>query len=95
MSCHSSCTNTLCLVCPAAFHPDQIMAAFARCFASLLYTYRKVLTPASAEQKKGGQRFHFNRDHFVKSNPSENADYIRLLLDTQGEFVRMIPRNAG
>lgn len=40
--------------------------------------------PCSSEQKKNGQLFHFNRDHFVKSNPNENAEYITMLLDTQG-----------
>lgn len=81
---HPRCTDKICLVCPAAFHPKQIVAAFARCFASLFYTYRKFLTPASTEQKKSGQLFNFNMDGFQKSVPSEHAQYIGALRETQG-----------
>ncbi|MCJ1388774.1 hypothetical protein MMC18_001624 [Xylographa bjoerkii] len=71
-------------VCPAAFHPEQVRAAFVRCFASLFYTYRKFLYPAVSDQKKGGILFKFNMDGFIRSLPHENAEYIAMLQQTQG-----------
>jgi hypothetical protein len=84
ISAHGRCTGQICLVCPAAFHPEQIHAAFARCFASLFYTYRKFLNPASGDQKKSGMLYSFNMDGFLRSLPRENADYMAVLQQTQG-----------
>ncbi|MCJ1380514.1 hypothetical protein MMC17_003622 [Xylographa soralifera] len=81
---HGRCAQEICLVCPTAFHPEQVRAAFVRCFASLFYTYRKFLGPAISDQKKGGILFRFNMDGFIRSLPHENADYIAVLQQTQG-----------
>lgn len=82
---HSRCANQICLVCPAAFHPEQIRAAFVRCFASLFYTYKKFLRPASGDKKKAGLTYSFDMDAFLKSLPNEHAEYISVLQQTQGE----------
>ncbi|KAL9604967.1 MAG: hypothetical protein Q9219_000155 [cf. Caloplaca sp. 3 TL-2023] len=89
INAHARCTQQICLVCPAAFHPEQIRAAFVRCFASLLYTYRKFLQPATGDQKKAGMLFHFNINGFLRSLPHEAADYISVLQQTQAfnEFI--------
>jgi cytidine deaminase len=75
----------VCLPCDASFHPDQIRAAFVRCFASLFYTYKKFLIPANGEKKKSGMYYTFNMEAFMKSLPSEHAEYIAVLQQTQGE----------
>lgn len=87
MSAHGRCAPQICIVCPAAFHPEQIRAAFVRCFASLFYTYRKFLQAASGEQKKGGMLYRFNMEGFLKSLPRENADYVHTLQQTQGKHL--------
>jgi len=89
INAHQRCAQQICIVCPAAFHPEQVRAAFVRCFASLFYTYRKFLQPASGEQKKSGLIYRFNMDGFLKSMPRENADYMHTLQQTQGfnEFI--------
>ena len=84
MYAHSRCTQQIGLACPAAFYPDQIRAAFVRCFASLLYTYRKFLQPATGEAKRSGMLFKFNADGFQRSLPYENAEYAAMLQQTQG-----------
>ncbi|KAJ5907905.1 hypothetical protein N7495_000587 [Penicillium taxi] len=86
---HNRCASQVCLVCEAAFHPDQVRAAFVRCFASLFYTYKKFLTPASGDKKKAGLYYSFNMDAFLKSLPSEHAEYMTVLQQTQGfnEFI--------
>ncbi|KKK13622.1 hypothetical protein P175DRAFT_0446340 [Aspergillus ochraceoroseus IBT 24754] len=86
---HNRCAHQICLVCPAAFHPEQIRAAFVRCFASLFYTYKKFLQPATGDKKKAGLTYSFNMDAFFKSLPSEHAEYIGVLQQTQGfnEFI--------
>ena len=81
---HNRCTHAVTLVCPAAFHPEQIRAAFVRCFASLFYTYRKFMTPANGKQKQSGLIYKFNMEGFMKSMPHENADYLAMLQQTQG-----------
>lgn len=81
---HVKCAQEICIVCPAAFHPEQIRAAFVRCFAALFYTYRKYLQPPNKDQKKAGLLYAFNMDGFMKSLPHENADYMRVLQQTQG-----------
>ena len=84
VSAHSRCAGQVCLVCPAAFNPEQVRAAFVRCFASLFYTYRRFLHPASGDRKKAGLIYHFNMDGFLKSMPHENAEYMQMLQQTQG-----------
>ncbi|KAI9038481.1 dDENN domain protein [Aspergillus affinis] len=86
---HSRCALQICLVCPAAFHPEQVRAAFVRLFASLFYTYKKYLQPASGDKKKAGLTYSFNMDAFMKSLPGEHAEYISILQQTQGfnEFI--------
>ncbi|KAJ5745474.1 hypothetical protein N7520_010656 [Penicillium odoratum] len=89
MIVHNRCASQVCLVCDAAFHADQIRAAFVRCFASLFYTYKKFLVPSSGEKKKAGMYYSFNMDAFMKSLPHEHAEYITVLQQTQGfnEFI--------
>lgn len=86
---HGRCKQNICLVCPSAFRPDQVRAAFVRCFASILYTYRRCLQPASGEQKKNGMIYTFHMDAFLKSVPHETAEYITMMQQTQGfnEFI--------
>ena len=81
---HDRCAPMVCLVCPAAFHPEQVRAAFVRFFASLLYTYKKFLQPPSEEKKKAGLTYSFNMEAFMKSLPNEHAEYMSVLQQTQG-----------
>ncbi|KAK8167980.1 dDENN domain protein [Phyllosticta citrichinensis] len=89
MSAHAKCLGQICLVCPSAFHPDLIRAAFVRCFASLFYTYRRFLGPASSDQKKSGMIYKFNMEGFLRSMPNDNQEYFAMLQDTQAfnEFI--------
>ncbi|KAJ5403746.1 hypothetical protein N7509_003617 [Penicillium cosmopolitanum] len=89
LTVHNRCASQVCLVCDAAFHPDQIRAAFVRCFASLLYTYKKFLTPATGDKKKAGLYYSFNMEAFMKSLPHDHAEYVAHLSQTQGfmEFI--------
>ena len=89
MHAHARCIGMIGLVCPAAFHPEQVRAAFVRCYASLLYTYRKHLQSASGEAKRSGLLFSFDNKGFLKSLPRENAEYVAMLQQTQAfnEFV--------
>ena len=93
---HNRCANQIFIVCPAAFFPEQIRAAFARCFASLFYTYRKYMQTPSPDQKKNGMVYAFNINDFLRSMPHENADYISVLKQTQAfnEFISERERTA-
>ena len=82
---HNRCANQLYILCPAAFYPEQIRAAFVRCFASLFYMYRKYMQAPSTEQRKNGMVYRFNMNGFLRSLPHENADYIAVLQQTQGK----------
>lgn len=86
---HPRCAHQVVLPCAAAFYPDQVRAAFVRCFASLFYTYRKFLGPPSMDSKKAGKIYRFNMEEFLKSMPHENALYIQMLEQTQAfsEFI--------
>jgi hypothetical protein len=77
------------LVCPSAFRPEQIRAAFVRCWASLLYTYRRVLKSSNTEQKINGMIYKFDMEGFLKSLPHETAEYMATLRETQSfnEFI--------
>lgn len=81
---HARCASAVSVVCPVAFRTDQVRAAFVRSFASLFYTYRRYMLPASGERRKAGLVYHFNMDNFLKSVPSENAEYMHMLRETQG-----------
>lgn len=81
---HGRCISQICLVCPVTFHPEQVRAAFVRCFASLLYTYKKFLRPATGDKKRAGLTYSFNMEGFLKSLPHENAEYMTFLQQTQG-----------
>jgi hypothetical protein len=82
---HSRCAPEISIVCPTAFRPDQVRAAFVRCFASLLYTYRRYLCFADHEQRKNGLLYSFNVDGFVKSLPHDSAEFMNVLRNTQGK----------
>lgn len=86
---HGRCASMVCIVCPVAFRADQVRAAFVRCFASLFYTYRRYMHPASGERRKQGLIYHFNMDQFLKSVPHGDSDYMNMLRQTQSfnEFI--------
>lgn len=81
---HARCGYQLYIVCPVAFYPEQIRAAFVRCFASLFYTYKKFMSTPTPEQKNNGLFYRFDLNSFLRSLPHENADYIAVLQQTQG-----------
>lgn len=90
ITCHSRCMGQVSLVCPSAFHADRVRAAFVRCFASLLYTYRKHLKSPTREQKTAKQIYGFDMDGFSKSLPGDMAEYVAMLKQTQGMFLPAI-----
>ena len=87
INAHARCAQQICIICPTAFHPEQIRAAFARCFAALFYTYRKFLQAPNKDQKKAGQLYSFNVEGFYRSLPHENADYMQVLQQTQCKWI--------
>lgn len=86
---HGRCLGVASLVCPQAFHADRVRAAFVRCQASLLFTYRKHLGRPSKQQRSSGQLFAFDMDGFIKSLPHEQQEYATMMRDTQlfNEFI--------
>lgn len=82
---HNRCLGFVCLVCPVAFHADKVRAAFVRCLASLLFTYRKYLGRPSKLQKENGQLYAFDMDGFIKSLPYDQQEYATKMRDTQGK----------
>ncbi|KAF4987599.1 hypothetical protein FGRMN_10281 [Fusarium graminum] len=86
---HGRCLGHASLVCPEAFHADRVRAAFVRCLASLLYTYRKYLGRPSKQQKSNGQLYAFDMDGFIKSLPHDQHDYATMMRETQcfNEFI--------
>ncbi|CAM1503863.1 Fc.00g014540.m01.CDS01 [Cosmosporella sp. VM-42] len=86
---HGRCLGFVSLICPEAFHADRVRAAFVRCLASLLYTYRKYLGRPSRQQKSNGQLYAFDMDGFMKSLPYEQHEYAAMMRETQGfnEFI--------
>jgi hypothetical protein len=83
---HARCAPEISVVCPTAFRPEQVRAAFVRCFASLFFTYRRSLQFASNEQRKNGMLYSFNVDGFIKSLPGECGEFMGMLRNTQGKF---------
>lgn len=87
ITAHARCLGQVSLVCPSAFNADRVRAAFVRCFASLLYTYRKSLRAPSKDQKKAGQIWGFDMESFERGLPSELAGYVGMLRQTQGKSL--------
>ncbi|KAL1600302.1 hypothetical protein SLS59_005929 [Nothophoma quercina] len=94
---HARCAPSICIVCPTAFRPDQVRASFVRCFASLLYTYRRYLVPASGDRKKSGMHYQFKMEEFMKAQPAENVQYLTALQQTQSfnEFIHERESTSG
>ncbi|KAK5063120.1 hypothetical protein LTR84_005196 [Exophiala bonariae] len=86
---HDRCAHQITIVCSAAFHPDQVRAAFVRCLASLFYTYRRFLQPAVSHRRKTGSVYTFDVDAYLHSLPPDHAEYIQMLQQTQAwnEFI--------
>ncbi|KAI0479330.1 dDENN domain-containing protein [Xylariaceae sp. FL0804] len=86
---HGRCLGCVCLVCPIAFNADKIRAAFIRCQASLLYTYRKYLGRPTRDQKSHGHHYAFDMNGFIRSLPYDQQEYAGMMKDTQAfnEFV--------
>lgn len=84
---HNRCLGFVCLVCPVAFHPDKVRAAFVRCLASLLFTYRKYLGRPSKLQKENGQLYAFDMEGFIKSLPYDQQEYATKMRDTQRKWL--------
>ncbi|KFY83813.1 hypothetical protein V500_09883 [Pseudogymnoascus sp. VKM F-4518 (FW-2643)] len=90
ITAHSRCLGQVSLICPSAFNADKVRAAFVRCFASFLYTYRKHLKPATTkEQKAAKQIYAFEMEGFERSLPGEMSEYVGALRQTQAfnEFI--------
>ena len=87
---HGRCLGHVSLVCPTAFYPDRVRAAFVRCFASLFYTYRKFMGRPSREQKNSGKIYHFDMDAFLRSLPHEQQEYTAMLKQTQGRSLPVL-----
>jgi hypothetical protein len=83
---HNRCLGFVSLVCPEAFHADRVRAAFVRCLASLLYTYRKHLGRPTREQKSNGQLYAFDMDGFIRSLPYDQQEYATMMRDTQSKY---------
>lgn len=88
---HGRCLGQVSLVCPATFHADRVRAAFVRCFATLLYTYRKFLQRPTKAQKSQGRLYGFDMDGFIRSLPGEQHDYMEMLKQTQGTYLDYFP----
>ncbi|KAI1000313.1 hypothetical protein K3495_g7882 [Podosphaera aphanis] len=80
---HSRCLGAVSIVCPSAFHSDRLRAAFARCFASLFYTYRKHMIKADKSSRESGLLYKFDMEGFIKSLPNDQHAYIDVLKQTQ------------
>ncbi len=94
---HDRCANQITVVCPAAFYPEQIRAAFVRCLASLFYTYRKFMQPAGPKKRKLGAVYQFDHESFVKSLPPDHGAYMEMMQQTQAwnEFITDREENAA
>lgn len=92
---HGRCLGCVSLVCPTAFSADKVRAAFVRCMASLLFTYRKHLGRPTKEQKKNNQLYGFDMSGFIKSLPYDQQDYATMMRDTQGKqfhaYILILP----
>lgn len=88
---HGRCLGCVSLVCPTAFNTDKIRAAFVRCQASLLFTYRKHLGRPSKDQKTNGQLYAFDMSGFIRSLPYDQQEYAGMMRETQAfnEFIHL------
>ncbi|KAI1813647.1 dDENN domain-containing protein [Poronia punctata] len=88
---HGRCLGCVSLVCPVAFNTDKIRAAFVRCQAALLYTYRRHLGRPSKEQKTHGQLYAFDMNGFIRSLPYDQQEYASMMKETQAfnEFIHL------
>ncbi|KAL9943442.1 hypothetical protein D7B24_007797 [Verticillium nonalfalfae] len=86
---HGRCLGCVSLACHQSFYPDRVRAAFVRCLASLLYTYRKHLGRPSKDQKNNGRMYAFDMDGFIKSLPYDQQEYANMMRETQAfnEFI--------
>jgi hypothetical protein len=82
---HGRCLGFASVVCPDAFHEDRVRAAFVRCLASLLFTYRKYMGRPNKQQKDKKQLYAFDMAGFIKSLPHDQQDYATMMRDTQGK----------
>ncbi|ETN43311.1 uncharacterized protein HMPREF1541_02470 [Cyphellophora europaea CBS 101466] len=84
---HGACAGQISVVCPAAFYPDQVRAAFVRCFAALVYTYRRHLLPVAPGKSAGttGRRkgtepdpslYEFDLKGFVKGLERDHGAFV-------------------
>ena len=80
---HPRCAFQVSVVCPAAFYPDQIRAAFVRCLAGVFSNYKKFMQPSMGAKRR------FNFDAYIRSLPAEDSAYAEMLRETQAfnEFV--------
>ena len=92
---HNRCLGVVALVCPEAFHADRVRAAFVRCLASLLYTYRKHLGRPTKDQKANGRLYAFDMDSFIKGLPYDQQGYTTMMRDTQRKFFPHPPNNLN
>lgn len=83
---HGRCLGCVSLVCPVAFNADKVRAAFVRCLASLLFTYRKYLGRPSKAQRASGQMYAFDMNGFIKSLPYDQQEYAAMMKETQSEL---------
>ncbi|KAI0884723.1 DENN-domain-containing protein [Annulohypoxylon maeteangense] len=94
---HGRCLGCVCIVCPVAFSEDKIRAAFVRCLASLLYTYRKHLARPTKDQKNSGQIYGFDMNAFIRSLPYDQQEYVTMMKETQAfnEFIHQRETQPG
>jgi dDENN domain len=94
LSVHHHCLDAITLPCLSAanFSADRIRAAFLRCFASLLFNYRKHLEPLPPQTQNSGseaQIFNFKLAGFLRAASRDSAAYLEMLSETQAfnEFI--------
>jgi len=90
LTVHHRCLDAVTLPCLSAlnFSPDRIRAAFLRCFAALLFNYRKYLEPVQRKQSDG-KLYDFNFAGFIRTAPRDTVPYLEMLSETQAfnEFI--------
>jgi hypothetical protein len=94
LNVHHRCLDAVTLPClsPANFSPDRIRAAFLRCFASMLYNYRKYMEPIAPNDRRPhdvGKHSNFKASAFTRAAPRDSVHFLDCLLDTQAfnEFI--------
>jgi hypothetical protein len=45
------------------------------------------MVPATGERKKAGMVYQFKMEEFMKSQPTENVQYLATLQQTQGTYL--------